>query len=84
MKLSITKKIGVLLMLPACDALVSIGVFYWFLAGTSIDVTFIDIAGRQRMVSEQPFNWAHMVGPMWGRKKTARGCLISFMGLRGL
>jgi len=61
MQLSIVKKIGLVLLAPAAGALAGLGVFAWFLAQTAADSHFINVAGRQRMISEQLHAYAHMV-----------------------
>lgn len=53
MKLTIMKKFGLLLLLPASGALIALGVFYSVFTGTASDGHFINVAGRQRMLSEQ-------------------------------
>ncbi|MEE9614807.1 MAG: response regulator [Thermodesulfobacteriota bacterium] len=44
---------GLLLLLPTCAALVAIWIFYNYLDQTSADVQFINMAGRQRMLSQK-------------------------------
>jgi len=61
MQSDIVKKIGLVLLVPTCAALVALGVFSWVLAQTSADSHFVNVAGRQRMMSEQLHAYAHMV-----------------------
>jgi PAS domain S-box-containing protein len=61
MKLTITKQIGFLLLLPTCGALIVLGIFSFFLVQTADDGSFINVAGRQRMLSQQLGAYASMV-----------------------
>lgn len=61
MRSTIVKRIGLVLLAPACGALMALAVFSWFLAQTSTDSHFINIAGRQRMIAEQLHAYAYMV-----------------------
>jgi diguanylate cyclase (GGDEF)-like protein/PAS domain S-box-containing protein len=53
MRLGATSKIGLALLLPAIGAVVALSVFYSYLAQTEAEGSFINIAGRQRMLSRQ-------------------------------
>lgn len=61
MKTTITKKFGFLLLLHTCGALLALGVFYSFFTRTAADGHFINVAGRQRMISQQLFVFANMM-----------------------
>ncbi len=52
-KLSITKQIAVVLFLPLLGALAVTAMFYLLMQDTASDTAFIDLAGRQRMLSAQ-------------------------------
>jgi diguanylate cyclase (GGDEF)-like protein/PAS domain S-box-containing protein len=61
MRLTITQKINLALLVPAVGAVLALLAFYAFLAQTAADSSFINIAGRQRMLAQQLFSYAHMV-----------------------
>jgi diguanylate cyclase (GGDEF)-like protein len=61
MKPTISKKVGLILLLPALAAVALLWVFSSFLARVEAEVPFTDIAGRQRMLSEQLHKFAQMV-----------------------
>lgn len=50
---TITRKVGLLLFFLTIGGFVALGTFYWFLINTKYDTHFINVAGRQRMLSEQ-------------------------------
>jgi diguanylate cyclase (GGDEF)-like protein len=60
-KATISKKIGLILLLPALAAIALLWVFFSFLTAIETEVPFTDIAGRQRMLAEQLHKYAHMV-----------------------
>ena len=61
MKIPITKTVGFLLLVPVCGALIILGVFYAFLTRTIDYGHFINVAGRQRMLSQQCLSRVHAV-----------------------
>lgn len=61
LKPTITKKMGFLILLAAIQALISLGGFYLYLDRTAFDAYLINIAGRQRMLSQQLLVYANMV-----------------------
>lgn len=61
MRLTITQKVGLVLLLFAGGAVLALGVFYSFLINTSADEAFINVAGRQRMLSERLHAYANRV-----------------------
>lgn len=87
MKRTITTQVAVALLVPACGALLALGAFYWFMAGTATDGDFLNIAGRQRLLAQQIHGHAHMIG-MTGRaaeRASLRGRVTAFdEGLRVL
>ena len=60
-RLTLTKKIIFLLLIPLFGSLVSIAFFAAFLEETKTDGHFINVAGRQRMLSAELLAWSHMV-----------------------
>ncbi|MDP2761365.1 MAG: type IV pili methyl-accepting chemotaxis transducer N-terminal domain-containing protein, partial [Sideroxyarcus sp.] len=60
-RLTLTKKIIFLLLIPLFGSLVSIAFFAAFLEETKNDSHFINVAGRQRMLSTELRAWADMV-----------------------
>jgi PAS domain S-box-containing protein len=60
-RLTLTKKISLLLLMPLFGSLVSIAFFVGFLEETKTDSHFMNVAGRQRMLSAELREWAHMV-----------------------
>ncbi len=60
-RLTLTKKIIFLLLIPLFGSLVSIAFFAAFLEETKNDGHFINVAGRQRMLSAELLAWSHMV-----------------------
>lgn len=61
MRLTLTKKIGFLLLLPLLGSLIGVGFFTSFLDSTRTDGHFINVSGRQRMLAAEMRAWAHMV-----------------------
>jgi len=61
MHFNITKQIGVVLFVPLFGALIALAVFFSYLTETRSDGAFLNIAGHQRMLSEQLRAWTHMV-----------------------
>ncbi|HEY4696556.1 MAG TPA: EAL domain-containing protein [Gallionella sp.] len=61
MRLTLTKKIIFLLLIPLFGSLVSIAFFAAFLEETKNDGHFMNVAGRQRMLSAELRTWANMV-----------------------
>jgi len=59
-RLPITVKAGLVLLIPAIGAIVALGIFYWYLSHTATDASFINIAGRQRMISGKLHHYAQM------------------------
>ncbi|MCR4341360.1 MAG: PAS domain S-box protein [Gemmatimonadaceae bacterium] len=59
--MTLTRKIGLLLLLPLAGSLASVGFFASHLSETRNDGHFINVAGRQRMLSAQLGAWARMV-----------------------
>jgi PAS domain S-box-containing protein len=60
-KPTIVKKVSFLLFLLTLGGILSLAAFFWFLAKTAYDVHFINVAGRQRMLSEQLRNLSYQV-----------------------
>src|SRR3989339_1250549 len=60
-RFTLTKKISLLLLIPVFVSLVSIAFFVGFLDETKTDSHFMNVAGRQRMLSAELREWAHMV-----------------------
>jgi len=60
-RLTLTKKIIFLLLIPLFGSLVSIAFFAAFLEETKNDGHFMNVAGRQRMLSAELRTWANMV-----------------------
>ncbi|OOZ42233.1 hypothetical protein BOW53_01240 [Solemya pervernicosa gill symbiont] len=61
MKNNITRSVVLLFLLPGIGVLLALWIFYMFLDNTENDADFIDLAGSQRMLSQQIFTTAHMV-----------------------
>jgi diguanylate cyclase (GGDEF)-like protein/PAS domain S-box-containing protein len=61
MSLSLTQKVSLALLIPALGAVVALWLFYSFLIQTASDSSFINVAGRQRMLSQQSFAYAQMI-----------------------
>jgi len=61
MKLTISMKTGLILLLPALAAVILLWIFSSFLAQVKVVAPYTDIAGRQRMLSVQLHQYAHMV-----------------------
>jgi diguanylate cyclase (GGDEF)-like protein len=61
MKLNITGKYSLILLLPILAAITILWVFYSFMDQEEANVPFTNIAGAQRMLSEQLHNYAYMV-----------------------
>ena len=55
------KKIGRLLLIPLFGSIISIAFFAWFLEETKNDSHFINVAGRQRLLSAELRTWVQMV-----------------------
>jgi len=49
------------LLLPSAGAILALWLFYTFLVGSATDNSFTNVAGRQRMLSEQMLAYAQMV-----------------------
>jgi len=63
-KKSITRKIMLLFLLPGVGTIIVLGFFYSFMQHTAHDADFINIAGRQRLLSQQILVDTHMVVKM--------------------
>lgn len=61
MQLTITRKIGLVLLLPVSGALFSLWIFFGFLSQTATEASTINMAGRQRMLSESLLHHAQRV-----------------------
>gem|GEM_PF-6697527 len=61
MQFNITKQIAVVLFVPLFGALAAIGLFYAYLHEVDTDAAFINMAGRQRMLSEQMHGSVHLI-----------------------
>ena len=61
MKPSISIKTSLILLLPALSSIALLWVFSSFLTKVESEALFTDIAGRQRMLSEQLYKFSHMV-----------------------
>ena len=53
MRITIARKITVLLILATCGSLVTLGVAVWYFRQTADDPSFINVAGRQRLLGQQ-------------------------------
>src|SRR4030067_2215655 len=60
MRLTTAQKVGLALLIPATGAALALLLFYSFLIDTAADSAFINIAGRQRMLSQQLFSYTQM------------------------
>ncbi len=60
-RFSATKSVVFMLIIPTVGSLVALGAFYLYLHQTKNDVMFTNVAGRQRMLSEQMSAYTHMV-----------------------
>jgi PAS domain S-box-containing protein len=60
-RLTLTKKIVVLLLLPLVGALADVSLFASYLNETRRDTHFVNVAGRQRMLAAEMRAWVHMV-----------------------
>jgi len=58
---NIIKQIGFVLLIPLLGSLIALGVFFSYFSETKSDSAFLNVAGRQRMLSEQLHIWAYMV-----------------------
>ena len=58
---TLTKKIGLLLLLPFLGSLAGALVFFSYLDRTRTSDHVVNVAGRQRMLSAELHDWAHMV-----------------------
>lgn len=61
MKLNIATKYSLILLLPMLAAMTVLWEFYSFMEEEQASVPYMNVAGRQRMLSEQLHNYAHMV-----------------------
>jgi len=61
MKLTISTKTGLILLLPALAAIILLWIFSSFLGQVKVVAPYTDIAGRQRMLSVQLRKYAYMV-----------------------
>ncbi len=61
MRSSISMKTGLILLLPALSSIALLWMFSSFLTTVESEAQFTDIAGRQRMLSEQLYKFAYMV-----------------------
>ncbi len=61
MRLNIVTRIGLLLLVPLCGAIVAFVFYYSFLTRTSHTTLFIHLATRQQMLSEQLQSWSHLL-----------------------
>jgi diguanylate cyclase (GGDEF)-like protein len=61
MKLNITGKYTLILLFPMLAAITVLWIFYSFMDQIEANVPYTNIAGRQRMLSEQLHNYAQMV-----------------------
>jgi len=61
-RLSVPAKIGLLLFLPTCGALVVLGTFYVYLKSSATDGRLIHAVGRGRTITSELGSYAHMVG----------------------
>jgi diguanylate cyclase (GGDEF)-like protein/PAS domain S-box-containing protein len=75
-RLPITVKAGLVLLVPAIGAFVALGAFYWYLDQTAADASFINIAGRQRMISGQLHHYAQMTHEDHGAGRPALRKLV--------
>ncbi|MBI3048260.1 MAG: PAS domain S-box protein [Acidobacteria bacterium] len=53
MRMTIARKVGVLLILATCGSLLALGVAVWYVRETVDDPSFINVAGRQRLLGQQ-------------------------------
>jgi len=58
---SITRKMGLLMSMPAAGALLCLAVVYGYISATASNSDIINVAGRQRLLSQQLEAYAHMV-----------------------
>jgi len=61
MKWTIATKMGFLFLATVCGAAVALAFFYSYFANTAYNVSIVDVAGRQRMLSQVIHNYVHMV-----------------------
>jgi len=80
MRLTTTQKVGLALLIPATGAALALLLFYSFLVDTAADSAFINIAGRQRMLSQQLFASTQMVHQFGHREdqQALRGLIDEF------
>ncbi len=64
MKFSVTQSVVLMLFLPIMGSMIILGSFYFYFNKTRDDVLFTNIAGQQRMLSEQLGSYVHMVHEM--------------------
>ncbi len=80
MRLTTTHKVGLALLIPATGAVLALWLFYSFLIDTAADSAFINIAGRQRMLSQQLFAYTQMSHQFGHRedRQALRGLIDEF------
>lgn len=61
MRIGFIQKVGLVLLVPVCGALLTIGIFSYYLASSSLDEHIINVAGRQRMLSQRIFAYTSLV-----------------------
>lgn len=61
MRRNLQNRLAFLLLLPAGSAIAAIAFFYSFLSRTHADTHFVNVAGIQRMLSEELYSYANMV-----------------------
>ncbi|NOY24669.1 MAG: PAS domain S-box protein [Oligoflexia bacterium] len=61
MRSGLARKIGTLLIVPLCGAVVAVFLFWQFLAQTASAPAHINLSGRQRMLAVQLGDWTGMV-----------------------
>ncbi|MEK7405177.1 MAG: PAS domain S-box protein [Acidobacteriota bacterium] len=70
-------KITLPLILLTCGGLLGLATFYRFLAQTSKAAEFLEIAGRQRLLSQQIYDYAHMVAMGQDEDRAGLRALVS-------
>ena len=76
MRFTTTQKISLALLLPAAGTVLALWLFYSYLATTAADSTFVNVAGRQRMLSQQILAQALSVHDGHAEHRPALGALI--------
>ena len=61
MSFGFTHRIAIVLLLPVCGALFTLIVFYFYINSTLSDEHIVNVAGRQRMLSEKIFAYSHLM-----------------------